>query len=218
MTNKFFKAALLAIMVTVPFVTVSAKKMKAVDLGLSIKWAPCNVGASSPEEYGDYFAWGEIAPKAEYSWKTLRFCGDAGGNSFSKYNTKEHYGPVDNLLELELADDAARKNLKGKWRTPTREEWAELREKCEWEWTELNGVKGYKVTGPSGKSIFLPCAGIMSNTSPVNAGVRGVYWTASLYPSSPSSAYEFNFGSGGIYTDEESYRSYGLTIRAVSTK
>ena len=218
MTNRIVKAAVLLVLMVMPFGTVSAKKMKAVDLGLSIKWAPCNVGANSPEDFGNYYAWGEIAPKAEYSWKTLRFCGDAGGNSFSKYNTKERYGAVDNLVQLELADDAARANLRGKWRMPTMEEWKELREKCEWEWTEVNGVKGYKVTGPSGKSIFLPCAGLMSNTSVVREGVQGCYWSSSLYPDSPYSALEVYFNSSSIYTDEESYRSYGLSIRAVSVK
>ena len=218
MTNKLFKAAALVLLLSVPFGTVSAKKMKAVDLGLSIKWAPCNVGASAPEQFGDYFAWGEIVPKAEYSWKTLRFCNDAGGNSFAKYNTKERYGATDNLLQLEPADDAARAVLRGNWRMPTREEWKELREKCKWEWAEVNGVKGYTVTGPNGNSIFLPAAGLMSNSSAVRAGTQGCYWSSSLYENYPYSAYEIYFNSSNIYLDEESYRSYGLSVRAVSTK
>ena len=176
------------------------------------------MGASAPEQFGNYYAWGEIAPKAEYSWKTLRFCGDAGGNSFSKYNTKERYGATDNLLQLEPADDAAHTILRGNWRMPTREEWKELREKCQWEWTEVNGVKGYTVTGPSGKSIFLPCAGLMSNSSVVRAGTQGSYWSSSLYADYPYSAYDIYFNSSNIYIDEDSYRSYGLSVRAVSTK
>lgn len=215
MTNKLFKAAVLLVLLSLPFGTADAKKMKAVNLGLSVKWATCNVGASSPEQYGNYYAWGETSPKSEYTWKSLKWCGDAGGNSFSKYNTKENYGPVDNLKKLQPADDAARAALKGKWRTPTREEWNELREKCQWEWTEVKGVKGYKITGPSGKSIFLPACGLRSNDYVTNDGKMGCYWSSSLYESSPYSAYHIYFNSSSIYTDEDSYRHYGYSVRAV---
>ena len=218
MTSIVFNAMSLLALLLLPIGTVSAQKMKAVDLGLSIKWAPCNVGASSPEQYGDYFAWGETAVKEDYSWKTLKYCGDAGGNSFTKYNSKERYGAVDNLVQLEPSDDAAHVMMKGKWRIPTKEEWKELKEKCTWEKTEVNGVKGYNVTGPSGKSIFLPSGGLKSNTSSVNAGVIGNYWSSTLYTSHPYSGYCIYFNSSGIYMDEESYRHYGLTIRAVSPK
>lgn len=109
MTNKFFKVAMLLVLMTLPFGTVSAKKMKAVDLGLSVKWAPCNLGAASPEEYGDYYAWGEVEPKDYYSWATYKWCKGAY-DKLTKYCPAAYwywagYGSPDRKTSLDLSDD-----------------------------------------------------------------------------------------------------------------
>ncbi|MBR5532185.1 MAG: T9SS C-terminal target domain-containing protein, partial [Bacteroidales bacterium] len=119
-----------------------------VDLGLpsGIKWATCNVGANSPEDYGDYFAWGETEPKDYYDWSTYKYC-NGSYDIMTKYFTDSDYGTVDNKTTLELTDDAAHVNWGGNWRMPTKAEQDELRntDNCTWEWTTLNGVEGYKV-------------------------------------------------------------------------
>ena len=126
-----------------------------VDLGLpsGTLWATCNVGANSPEEYGDYFAWGETETKDNYDCDTYKWGTAAYDTIFNgwyletltKYNTDSGYGTVDNKTTLTLADDAARANWGGKWRMPTDAEWEELMNSCTWTWTTLNGVKGYTV-------------------------------------------------------------------------
>jgi hypothetical protein len=123
-----------------------------VDLGLSVKWATFNVGATKPEEYGDYFAWGETEPKEVYDWSTY----------------------------FEVADDVAAVKWGGKWRMPTMAEQDELRTQCTWTWTSQNGVKGYRVTGTNGNSIFLPAAGYRSGSSLYNTDSKGFYWSSSL--------------------------------------
>ena len=166
-----------------------------VDLGLSVKWATCNVGASKPEEYGDYFAWGETQPKSTYNWSTYKYC-NGSYNTLTKYNNSSSYGTVDNKTQLELSDDAARANWGGSWRMPTRAEQGELRENCTWTWTTQNGVNGYKVTSKkNGNSIFLPAAGYRDVSSLSNAGSLGNYWSSSLFSGSPSRAYDLDFYS-----------------------
>ena len=185
-----------------------------VDLGLSVKWATCNVGASKPEEYGDYFARGETTPKSTYEWSTYKYC-NGSLDSLTKYNTKSSYGIVDNKTTLELSDDAARANWGGSWRMPTRAEQDELREKCTWTWTTQNGVKGYKVTSRiNGNSIFLPAAGFCDGSSLYRAGSGGYYWSSSLYTDIPYYAYELNFYSYIVYRNYY-YRYYGLSVRPV---
>ena len=134
------------------------ESVPAVDLGLpsGLKWAACNLGASRPEEYGDYYAWGETEPKEKYSWETYKF-----GTDFvlSKYVTDPAYGAVDHKTLLDPEDDAAVVNLGGSWRMPTEAEYDELISKAIWTWTSRNGVSGYLVTGSNGNSIFLPAAG-----------------------------------------------------------
>lgn len=188
-----------------------------VDLGLSVKWATCNVGANSPEEYGDYFAWGEVEPKETYSWSTYKWC-NGSYVSLTKYNNSSSYGSIDNKTVLDASDDAATANWGGAWRMPTKEEQDELRENCTWEWTIENGVNGYRVTsnkeGYTDKSIFLPAAGYRSDSSLDNAGSNGYYWSSSLDAGNPRYAYELNFDSG--YVDwGGSGRGYGQSVRPV---
>ena len=190
----------------------------AVDLGLSIKWADCNLGASSPEDYGDYYAWGEVEPKENYSWSTYKF-GTSSSGPLSKYNTKSSYGTVDNKTVLDPEDDVAHVMLGGKWRMPTDEEWTELRTKCTWTWTDNyngTGVKGRIVTATNGNSIFLPAAGYRSNTYLSNAGSVGMYWSSSLFSDDPSSAWDVGFGSSNVFRNDGIYRYSGQSVRPVS--
>ena len=186
---------------------------KYVDLGLSVKWATTNVGANAPEEYGDYFAWGETEPKSTYSWETYKW-GNGSNNTMTKYCTDSDYGTVDNRTTLELSDDAARANWGGTWRIPTRDEFTELRTKCTWEWTSLNGVYGRKVTGPNGNSIFLPAAGYRSGSSLSDAGGYGYYWSSSLYTGYPLLGWFLYFNSSNFLVNYGN-RYYGRSVRAV---
>ena len=185
-----------------------------VDLGLSVKWATCNVGASKPEEYGDYFAWGETTTKSTYNWRTYKWC---NGTEYTqtKYCNDSFYGRVDNKTVLDKADDAAAVNWGGNWRMPTYEEISELRTKCTWTWTSQNGVKGYKVTSKSnGNSIFLPAAGCRDDISLRSAGSKGLYWSSLLHTEYPTNAYELYFGSDHLGLS--SYTRYdGYSVRPV---
>lgn len=157
--------------------------VEAVDLGLSVKWANMNVGASKPEDYGDYYAWGETTPKTTYDWTTYKWC-NGSKNTMTKYCTDSSYGTIDNNPTLELTDDAARVNWGGTWRMPTDGEIIELKDRCTWIWTTQNAVNGYLVKGPNGNSIFLPAAGYRSEGSLNSAGSGGRYWSSSEYSSS----------------------------------
>ena len=186
-----------------------------VDLGLpsGLKWATCNVGANAPEEYGDYFAWGETTTKSTYNWSTYKYC-NGSYNNLTKYNNSSSYGSVDNKTVLDKEDDAAAVNWGGKWRMPTKEEQNELYDSCNWTWTTQNGVNGYTVTGPNGKSIFLPAAGYRDDScSLINVG-RGYYWSSSLYTDYSYGAYGFGFGSDDVVVAGGS-RSCGQPVRPV---
>lgn len=156
-----------------------------VDLGLSVKWATCNMGADSPEEYGNFYSWGETWTKDEYTWFTYGFGnGDNRQRQLSKYNLNRSYGPVDNMTTLDFSDDVAIVKWGAPWHVPSKENMEELRTKCKWTWTTLNGVKGYRVTskvkGYTDRSIFLPAAGLMQMDFLTNDGYRGVYWANSI--------------------------------------
>ncbi len=158
-----------------------------VDLGLSVKWATCNVGANYPEEYGDYFAFGETSPKAEYTEGNYCF----GGG------------------------DAARANWHGAWRMPTKDEMDELIGDCGWEWMTQNGVNGWKVTSSNGNSIFLPAAGIRSGSFLDFAGETGCYWSSTPLDSDDDSrARSFSFSSVSV-SYASTLRYAGLSIRPV---
>lgn len=170
-----------------------------VDLGLpsGLKWATCNVGANSPEEYGDYYAWGETVTKDEYTEENCYTCGeevnDISGNS--QY-------------------DVARKKWGGKWRMPTLDEMEELIEKCAFEWLAQNGVNGYKVTGPNGNGIFLPAAGYRDGSSFNDAGSDGYYWSSTPSEYSDLNACYLNFYSDNHSMDKY-YRYCGHSVRPV---
>lgn len=186
-----------------------------VNLGLSVKWATCNVGASSPEEYGDYFAWGEIEPKEVYDWSTYKY---GPYDSLTKYNTDSSYGTVDNKTTLDLSDDAARANWGGNWRMPTDTEILELIDNCTWTWTTQNGVYGCKVTSyKNGKSIFLPATGWRIDSGLHDAGSYGHYWSSSLCTANTFEAYvlvSYYLSGVGVYRGSIG-RSFGLSVRPV---
>ena len=207
---------------------------QAVDLGLTsgLKWASCNVGASAPEEYGDYFAWGETAPyytaghsqddpcsnwigdKTGYNWASYSLC-NGSYNTQKKYCTDSSYGNVDNNTELDPEDDAATANWGGTWRMPTLADWQELLNECTWTWTSQNGVNGRLVTGPNNNSIFLPAAGFRGNAGLRHAGSYGYYWSSSLGTGDPDGACYVFFTSGGCDWYDGS-RFYGLSVRPVT--
>ncbi len=190
-----------------------ATDSRAIDLGLSVKWASCNVGATKPEEYGGYYAWGETEEKSDYSWSTYKYC-NSTSSSLIKYCTKSSYGTVDNKTTLEPGDDVAHVKWGGSWRMPTRAEQDELRDKCTWTWTTLNGVYGYRVTGPNGNSIFLPAAGCRFGTGVYNRGATGNYWLSSLNSDYSGSAYLLSFYSSG-YDRYDGSRCDGRSVRPV---
>lgn len=188
--------------------------IEAVDLGLSVKWATCNVGASSPEEYGDYFAWGETQPKDYYDWSTYKWC-NGSVTTLTKYCTNSSYGVVDNKTVLEPEDDAATANWGGSWRMPTNEELTELREQCTWAWTTQNGINGYKVISKkNGNSIFLPVAGGRYESSLNQAGSKGFCWSSSLYTDGPHNAWDTDFNSNRVYGYGR-HRCKGFSVRPV---
>lgn len=187
---------------------------EAVDFGLSVKWATCNVGASKPEDYGDYYAWGETTTKSDHSWKTYKWCKGTLDN-LTKYCTENDYGKVDNRTILTSSDDVASAKWGGKWRMPTKEEMKELVEDCTWKCDNQNAVKGMKVTGPNGNSIFLPAAGYSLGTDLYYRGSRGYYWSATLSEYSSFYAYSLYFNDNP-WSYDDYYRNRGLTVRPVT--
>ena len=200
---------------------IKSESHEAIDLGLSIKWASCNVGASKPEEYGDYFAWGETEPRSadewkHYNWEDYKWCVMGDPENLNKYNTKSNYGKVDNKTLLEMSDDAARANWGGKWRMPSDGEWIELLNNCTWTWTIQNGKNGYKVTSKkNGNSIFLPAAGRWFYYSFGVADFFGGYWSSTLCTITPFEAYHLLFYSEGVNIDRFD-RIAGFSVRPVT--
>ena len=194
-----------------------------VDLGLSVKWATYNVGANKPEDNGDYFAWGEVKPKANYNWNTYKWC-KGSSSTLTKYNNNKDFGIVDYKTTLDKDDDAAAVNWRGKWRMPTYAEINELCENCTWTWTNRNGIKGYKVKSKiNGNSIFFPAAGFMmdaqlrcaSNQKRNEVDMLGDYWSSSLYTHHPVYACREYFRSTFMRGSKHESRHYGFTIRPV---
>ena len=191
-----------------------------VDLGLpsGTLWATRNIGANTPVEDGDYFAWGETEPKDVYDWRTYKWC-QGYDYSFTKYCTDYEYGYngfTDNKRKLDPEDDAAYVNWGSSWRMPTKQQQNELRDKCTWTWTTLDGVNGRLVTGPNGNSIFLPAAGDRLDSKLRDDGFWGYYWSCELYFNTDGSdvAQKLHFYSVHFDTGWQ-VRYYGLTVRAV---
>ena len=212
-----------------------------VDLGLNVRWAKCNVGATTETGYGDYYSWGDVEPYYEagysqeypqnhwksgktdgYNWLNYKWC-NGSVYTLTKYNTENSYGPVDNKTVLDLFDDAAHVNWDGNWRTPTYDELNELHNNCTWIWydtgnSEFNSVRGYKVSsnkpGYTERFIFLPAAGYLYGTDHEYVGTRGYYWSNTLTLYQPGNASELIFSYSGHNTNMFD-RQCGLSVRPV---
>lgn len=183
----------------------------AVDLGLSVYWATCNLGATAPEESGDFYAWGEIKTKDEYTWDTYKW-----GNF--KYDTITKYGPGDNRTVLEAEDDVAHVILGGNWRMPTDAEWTELLENCTWTHSTLNDINVRCATSnKNGISIFLPQPGFRADLG-YNDGISGHYWSSSLSTDSPYDAWGVRFSYADEVSRDGLMRSSGFSVRPVCDK
>ncbi len=188
------------------FITLQSGDAEAMDLGLSVKWASFNVGAGSPEDYGNYYAWGETEEKSSYTLENY---------IYNDSNTDKLQDIGSNISGTSY--DVAHVKWGGSWRMPTLSEIQELCTKCSWQWTEVNGIKGKKVTGPNGNSIFLPAAGNRYGTEVYHRGSYGYYWSGTLGEGNSYDAYNLSISSGSH--DWYYYnRHYGHTVRPVTDK
>lgn len=192
-----------------------------VDLGLpsGTMWATCNVGADTPSEYGEYFAWGETAPKASYNWSTYVYS-NGDYNQLTKYCTQSDFGYkgfTDDLVTLQPNDDAATVNWGEGWSTPTYNQWVELLTKCSHSWTTINEVKGCLFTARNGNSIFLPAGDSRFDEESRNIGDTGSYWSSTLHQYMPDGVKGFQFIIS--FDDCDLYdtfcRANGRPVRAV---
>ncbi len=205
--------ALGAILISVNVSAETYNGHEYVDLGLSVMWATCNVGAENSEDYGNYYAWGETTTKSTYDWSTSKYW-DYDTDSLTKYTGS------DGVVTLEVDDDAAHVNWGGDWRMPTITEMQELLDEknCTWSWTDDyngTGVAGRIITSKTnGNSIFLPAAGYRYDSQLSSDGSYGGYWSSSLRTDNPYYAYDVGFNSGAYnLTYDEWY--YGQSVRAV---
>ena len=204
----------------------------AVDLGLSVLWASCNLGASVPEEFGDYYAWAEIEPYYEsldpLTWKEGKTdgYGVASYSWYKDYPNVTKYCPAglhncwagedapDGKTIIDPDEDAATVKLGGAWRIPTEEEWKELISGCTWTWADHDGVDGFEIAAPNGNSIFLPAAGFFDAIYPQEPGKLCEYWSSTLNTNLPENAIVLHHYSGYGFT-AATLRYHGCTIRPV---
>ena len=195
------------------------KTHEYVDLGLSVKWATCNVGADKPEEYGDYYAWGEVEPKASYTWENYRFRTSGNDESNVRFSKYSFTFVADNKTRLDLEDDVAHVKWGGNWRLPTAQEMNELIDSCTWTWTTVNGVNGCLITsnrpGYTDRSIFLPATGKYGfETDNKSAGTWGHYWSTSINKDTSYAAGVLAIGSDYAAV-KKTFRNHGQSIRPV---
>ena len=183
--------------------------IESIDLGLpsGTLWASCNIGASSPEEYGDYFAWGETTVKDDYSWQTYQWC----NGTYESMSTD----CVDSI-ELSQQYDAALAKWGNQWRMPTMADFKELTTECTWTWTTQNGVKGYEVKGTNGNSIFLPAAGCRRDGTVLHGGYTGCYWSTTLYGDDTQHAHLLYFNDESYSYKFRNFRVDGRSVRPVT--
>ena len=202
------------------------KRYEYVDLGLpsGLKWAKCNVGAEKETDYGLYFKWGETSGVSgspvgkcsdeNYSLASYKYC-DGPYDTLTKYNTSSLYGEnPDNITILESVDDVATQIMGDDWRMPTMDDFIELLDNTTNEWTQVNGVDGYKFTGSNGNSIFIPASGRRSGSWFDRQGRVGYVWSSSLDTSYPLSAWYLYFNSDKVDTNSL-YRDHAFVVRGV---
>ena len=177
--------------------------MQEVDLGLSVNWAGWNVGATCPEECGGYYAWGELYEKSDYDYDTYQYL---------DYANWEWIFIGDNISSTQY--DVAQAQWGDSWRMPTKEEIDELINNCSWQWITYNGIKGQKITGLNGNSIFLPAAGFYGGTNVGSLGLGGYYWSGTLFEDLSNSAYCLSFGDINAYCNFDN-RYLGYSVRPV---
>ncbi len=184
-----------------------------VDLGLSVKWSTVNLGATTYYDCGDYYAWGELTTKSDYSWSTYKWC-DNGADKLTKYNIDPEFGEVDDKTFLDPDDDVAHVVLGGSWRLPTEKEINELYAKCTWTWQNLSAATGFIVTGPNGNKMFIAANGSIEGTVKHSSTAACYYWTSCLDKNYPSYSI-YLFGSKNDRIEDFLPRSWGMGIRAV---
>ena len=208
------------------FTTLAPPTPTLVDLGLSVKWASFNLGASKPTEYGGYYQWAgtkDVSDTGIYlNWSNCPYhTGSSSSSGWTKYNTDSSYGVVDNKTVLETMDDAASVALGDSWRMPTDEEWSELMntDNCSWTWTTIDGTYGYKVQskkpGYTDNWIFLPAAGCRDDDNLYDVRSYGYYWSSSLHTGRPYRAFCTRFYSSFVYPISCD-RYFGQSVRPVS--
>lgn len=188
-----------------------------VDLGLpsGTLWATTNIGANFPEEYGLYFAWGEMEPKLDYSWATYRWC-NGTESVMTKYCSDAAYGTPDDKFELDVEDDAAYVLWGSEWRMPSLEQFEELCSECKWSWTRVNGINGSLVESKvNGNSIFLPAGGWMNGSTLELAGEKGYCWSRTINNERCTGACYLGYNSIDHYTNNYWGRYGGWCIRPV---
>ena len=213
--------SILAVVLMTLTANAQSAQHEYVDLGLpsGTLWATCNIGASTPEEYGDYFAWGETEPKNDYQWETYKHS-MGSNNTMTRYSTRSEFafnGFTDNLTKLLPIDDAATANWGALWRMPTAEQMQELIDNCSCQWTQQNGVNGILVTGPNGGQIFLPASGTRMEDELDDVGQYGYYWSCSLTSEEDDYAHDMRFypGYSGYLYPDGGRRADGRPVRAV---
>ena len=190
-----------------------------VDLGLSVKWATCNIGATQPWERGEFFSWGETENKRINNWDTYKY--SEGAHALTKYCSNPDYawhGLVDSVSVLDPEDDVAHIKWGGTWRIPTKEQIHELLENCDWTWTTLNEVNGYRVTGKkpgyTDRSIFLPVTGEYNDGKVFDYRLHGYYWSRNCGTVTSETAYTLEVYTKGSSAEIQS-RCKSLAVRPV---
>lgn len=235
-------AILLVLGCAVSFAQNTTYGHEFVDLGLSVKWATCNIGGNSPEDYGEYFAWGETYPKSCYNKMTYKFAGETLGQKdlptleaqiksmvdYTKYLGKENIINPDDV-KLAPEDDVAQVKWGKEWRMPTIKEIEELVDSCNWIYGEVNAIKGYwAISKINGNKIFFPLAGYIYDDTLTDVGKSGKYWASELRKDMCFEAYQIwishddslkdMLNKTSVIVSDDGYREYGRTVRPVYTK
>ncbi|MBO4773054.1 MAG: hypothetical protein J5595_11000 [Bacteroidales bacterium] len=190
-----------------------------VDLGLpsGTLWAFTNLGAALPEDFGDYYAWGEVDYKSDYSWNTYKYVKGGDATKFTKYCAQATIGNAkytDTLVVLEAQDDVATQKWGADWCMPTREQFDELKKECTWKWTVRNGKNIIEITGKNGNKLYMPAAGCHFNKSRSLVGSNGYYWSSSISDKGSGRGACFTFSQNDMEVSVRA-RNIGNTIRPV---